>query len=101
MAVKVKTWVWVVVAIVVIGVLGIVAMAGVGFYFFSQHVETQVVSPATASTEFDRVRAQFTGQRALIELDARGRFLRSNPERNPKPGVKVPDQLYVLAFDPD
>ena len=34
MAGKVKTWVWVVGASFVIGGLGIVAMAGVGIYFF-------------------------------------------------------------------
>jgi len=38
MAGKVRTWVWVVVAIVVVGILGVVAMAGLGFYFFSRHI---------------------------------------------------------------
>jgi hypothetical protein len=101
MAVKVKGWVWVVLAIVVLGVLGVVALAGAGFYFFTKHVDTKVVSRADAGLEFERIRTHFTGQRALIELDERGRFLRSNPDRDPKPGVKVPDHLYVLAFDPD
>jgi hypothetical protein len=40
MAGKVKTWVWVVLAIVVIGVLAIVAMAGIGLYILSQHIDT-------------------------------------------------------------
>ena len=48
MAGKVKTWVWVLLAIVVIGILGVIAMAGVGLYFFSQHIETKTASPTEA-----------------------------------------------------
>jgi hypothetical protein len=101
MAVKVRTWVWVVIGLVVLGIVCVFALAGTAFYMFTQHVNTKVVSRSDANQEFEAVRARFTGQKALIELDERGRFLRSNPDRDPKPGVKVPDQLYVLAFDPD
>jgi hypothetical protein len=101
MAVKVRAWVWVVFGIAVLGVLCVVAVAGATYYAFRQHVHTKIVSRSSANLEFDQIRAGFTGERALIELDERGRFLRSNPDRDPKPGVKVPDQLHVLAFDPD
>ena len=101
MAGKVKTWVWVVLAIVVIGVLGVVAMAGVGVYFFSQHIKTQTASPATAAKTFEQITTRFAGQKPLIELDNRGRYLRSNTDRTPPPNAKVPDTLDVIAFDPD
>ena len=101
MAVKVKAWVWVIVAIFVGGILMLIAMAGAGLYFFSQHIKATKVSQATATTEFDTVRAQFTGQKALIELDERGHFLRANADRAAQPNARRPDQLYVLAFDPD
>ncbi len=101
MAAKVKTWVWVVVAIVIIGVLGIVAMAGLGFYFFSQHFDTKVATKESAGVEFEQVKARFTGQKPLIELDQRGQFLRSNPDRPARANARNPDHLYVLAFDPD
>jgi hypothetical protein len=101
MAVKVKTWIWVVVGVVGLGVLCVVAMAGVGFYFFSQHFDTKVVSRESAGSEFEHVKAQFAGQKALIELDERGRFLRANADRAAQPTARRPDQLYVLAFDPD
>lgn len=101
MAGKIKTWIWVVVGIVVIGIIGIVAMAGVGFYFFSQHFDTKVVTRENAAQEFDDVRARFATQKALIELDEHGRFLRANADRPASQHTKVPDQLYVLAFDPD
>lgn len=101
MAGKVKTWVWVVIAIIVVGILGLVAMAGIGFYFFSQHIETRAASPATAARDFDEIRARFTGQTPLIELDDRGRFLRANTDRPTATSIKTPEHLYVLAFDPD
>jgi hypothetical protein len=101
MAGKIKTWVWVVIAIVVICVVGAVAVAGMGYYFFTKHFDTKVTSPARASIEFEQVKAQFTGQKPLIELDERGRFLRANPDRPTRSDNRRPDQLFVLAFDPD
>jgi hypothetical protein len=101
MAVKIKTWIWILVGLFGLGVLCVIAMAGAGFYFFSQHFDTKVVSRERAGNEFDDVKAQFTGQKALIELDERGRFLRANSDREAQPNAKRPDQLYVLAFDPD
>lgn len=101
MAGKVKTWIWVVAAIFVIGILGVVAMAGIGIYFFTQHIETRTASPALAEREFDQVRTPFQGQKPLIELDSRGRYLRSNTEIKAKPDAKIPESVHVIAFDPD
>jgi anionic cell wall polymer biosynthesis LytR-Cps2A-Psr (LCP) family protein len=101
MAGKVKTWVWVVLGIVVIGVLGVIAMAGVGLYFVSQHFDTKAASPANAAREFEQVKAKFTGQSPLIELDEHGRYLRSHTDRTPPVNVRPPDSINVLAFDPD
>jgi hypothetical protein len=101
MAGKVKTWVWVVLAIVVIGVLGVVAMAGVGLYFFSQHIDTKTVSPANAAHDFDQAKLRFTGQKPLIELDEHGRYLRSNADRTPPANATPPESINVMAFDPD
>lgn len=101
MAGKVKTWVWVVLGIVVVGILCVIAVAGVGVYFFSQHVQTRAASPTNAEREFEQIETRFTGQKPLIELDSRGRYLRANTDRNPPANPKVPDALNVLAFDPD
>lgn len=100
MAGKVKTWVWVVLAVVVIGILGIIATAGVGIYFFSQHIKTKTETPAAAARDFETVSARFAGEKPLIELDAHGRYLRSNTDRRAAPGAKTPDALHVMAFDP-
>jgi hypothetical protein len=101
MAGKVKAWVWVLLAIVVIGILSVITLAGVGVYFFSRHIETRTASPAVAATAFDRVTMRFTGQKPLIEVDEHGRYLRSNTDRQAPPNVKLPNNLEVMAFDPD
>ena len=101
MAGKIKTWIWVVVSMVVVSIVGAVAVAGMGYYFFTKHIDTRVTSSASASVEFEQATAQFTGQKPLIELDERGRFLRANPDRPGRADARRPDQLYVLAFDPD
>ena len=99
MAGKVKTWVWVVVGVVVLGILGLVAMAAAGLWFAKTHIDIRSVSPATASIDFERVRQQFTSQKPLIELDERGHFLRANTDR--PSGEHRPQSLHIMAFDPD
>jgi hypothetical protein len=101
MAGKVKTWVWVVIGIVSFCVLLVVAVAGAGFYYFTRHVEARKVTPVAAAAEFDEVRGRFRGQKALIELDERGNFLRSNTDRPAPANPRRPEALHVLAFDPD
>jgi hypothetical protein len=101
MAGRIKTWIWIIVGIIVFGIVCVVAMAGAGFYYFSQHVNAQAATPAKATAQFDQIKTQFKEQRPLIELDERGHFLRSNPDRPTPTTSKKPEQLYVLAFDPD
>ena len=101
MAVKVKTWVWVVVGIVVIGVIGIVAMAAAGLYFFTRNIQTTQASPAVASRSFDEARARFANQKPLIELDHEGEFLRSNLNRDRPSAPPVLEAIHVMAYDPD
>ena len=98
---KVKTWVWVVLGIFVICVLCAVAMAGVGIYYFSQHVHTRAASAANAAHDFEQVKSRFAGQKPLIELDEHGRYLRSNTDRTPPPNANPPESINVMAFDPD
>ena len=66
MAGRVKTWVWVVAGIVVVCFLGVVAMAAVGMYLFTKHIDTREISPASASQEFDEIKAIPIGRRRRI-----------------------------------
>jgi hypothetical protein len=98
---KVKTWVWVVVAIVVLGIIGIIAMAGAGLYFFTRHIQMREASPAVAARSFDDVKARFANQKPLIELNDEGDFLRSNPQRNRLEHAAPLEAIHVMAYDPD
>jgi hypothetical protein len=97
---KVKTWVWILIGGAVLCILGLVAIAAVGFYFVSQHVETKPATAAAAASEFEAVKASFAGQKPLIELDRNGRFLRSHTDRPAPANAAVPNDLHLLAFDP-
>ena len=99
MAGKVRTWVWVVVGLAIACVLGMIAMAGIGFYFFSRHISTSEASPKSAATQFDQVLERFGSKKPLIELDERGEFLRGNPARQASPNARAPESLQVMAFD--
>ena len=96
---KVKTWIWVVVGVIALGILCIVAMAAAGLWFVRSHVNIQTTTVAMAASDFDTVRARFSGQKPLIELDDRGEFVRANTERAAS-SVR-PQTLNMMAFDAD
>ena len=98
MAGKVKTWVWVVLAVVVTGVVAVVSVAGVGFYFFKQHIDTRTVSQRLRP-RLRAVKARFSGQKPLVELES-PRQLPPLQHRAPARGAG-PEQLIVMAFDSD
>jgi hypothetical protein len=98
MAGKVKTWVWVVVGIVVCGILGVIAMAAAGLYFVKSHVNITSTTVAVATQDFQSIRQRFSAQKPLIELDEHGGFLRANTDR--PAGTQRPQTLNVMAFDP-
>lgn len=100
MAGKVKTWVWVLVGIAVVCVLGVIALAAAGFYLVSRHVETQAMTPAGAAAEFEAARSRFEGQTPLVELDEAGRFVRAHTERPVPVEAQPAAYLHLLAFDP-
>jgi hypothetical protein len=96
---KVKTWVWIIAGVVGIGILGIVAMAAAGLWFVRSHVDVRATTVTAASSDFDAVRARFSAQKPLIELDDHGEFVRANTDR--PAGTTRPQSLNVMAFDPD
>ena len=99
MAAKVRAWVWIVVAIVVFGILGVIAMAAAGLWFVKSHVNIQSATTAVASADFQTIRARFANQKPLIELDERGNFLHANTERPSSP--QRPTSMNIMAFDSD
>jgi hypothetical protein len=100
-AIKFKTWIWIIVGVMAFGLLCVIALAAGGIYYVTQNIDAKKVTPTVAASQFDSVRGQFSGQKALIELDEHGDFLRSNTDRTVPPNTRRPEKLYVLAFDPD
>jgi hypothetical protein len=98
---KKKTWIWVVLGVVVF--LGFVAIGGivVAVSFFRQNASfSENVSEDSAKSEFDAVYAKFPGQQPLIQMrDGRPQLV---PERATKAGNgQLLSTLHVIAFDPD
>jgi uncharacterized membrane protein len=98
-------WVWAVVGIVILFVLGIMAMAGAGIYFVTKQVQVRTASPARAESLFDQSRERFKDAQPLIELDADGDIVRSRLREARAAAVKrggpTPslDALHVMAWD--
>src|SRR4051812_6359362 len=99
MAGKVKTWVWVVVGIVAVGIMCVIAAAAVGLWFLRSHVDIHPATTAAVSDEFQTVRARFANQKPLIELDEHGNMFHANTDR--PEGKERPQTLNIMAFDPD
>ena len=97
MAGKVKTWVWVVVGIVVLCMLGVVAVAAAGLWFVKSHVDIRQTTTTAASEDFRTVLTRFANQKALIELDEHGNFVHANVDRPSSP--TRPQSLNIMAFD--
>ena len=100
MALTKKTWLWIIAAFFGIGVIGIIAMAGVGVYFVSKHVEAAKSTGAEASRAFAAVRSRYK-EAPLIEFDVNERArLRTHVADIPT-GRTKPEYLWILAWDPN
>lgn len=96
-----KTWILVIVGILSACVLALVVIAGAGVYFVTRHIHTQRTESTDAMRSLDRARARFKDQRPLIEVDANGRPSVSTPLAELPPGRTEPNELIVLAWNPD
>jgi hypothetical protein len=96
-----KTWIWIIVGVVGACVLGVVALAGVGVYFVSQHVSAKRSTPADALQAVEAARAFFKDQPPLLELDSFGRPQPTRPFASLPTSATKPSELWVLAWNAD
>ncbi|MEO7273341.1 MAG: hypothetical protein ABIX28_21450 [Vicinamibacterales bacterium] len=101
MAGKVKTWVWIVLGVVIACVVTAVVVAGSAFYFLSKQFETHSATVSNANREFDSAKARFRGQQPLVELDRDGGVTRANAGPAAAADMRIPEHVVVMAFDPD
>ena len=94
-----RTWVWVLVG--VFFVLCVMAIGGIVFSvaFFRQNLTVTDMTAVGAAAEFDKVRAQFAGQKPLIQMvDGRPEYVadRAVPSAESRQPLKT---MHVLAWD--
>jgi hypothetical protein len=97
-------WAWALIVVIVLGVIGIIALAGAGVYFVTRQVQVREASPARAQSLFEERRERFKDMKPLIELDTDGDILRSHLEEaraKAHDSSTELDALHVLAWDAD
>ena len=92
----VKGWVWAVIAVVALFVIGVIAMAGAGVYFVSKQMHVQTATPAAAEREFDALRDRLKGKQPLLEIDEDGDIVRNNIDEALLNAPPTPGQLAAL-----
>lgn len=96
-----KTWISIVVAVVIIlGLLALTVVGGTAFFIY-RHVDATFTSEMTAEQEFAAARARFEGQRPLIEIrrDTDEPILHRDLLKDAKMPEKPLESLRVLAYD--
>ena len=95
---QMKTWVIVALALVSLGVMGFVAVAGAGVYFFNKHIDIDTATQNEADLSFDEVRARFAGGTPLVVYDKSSS--RPQVNRNPRERDRTrPETLRILVWD--
>jgi hypothetical protein len=96
-----QTWIWVIVGVVGVCMLGLFVLAGAGMYFVSHHISAVKSTAADALDQFDHARAPFKGQRPLIEVDDLERERSTRPLSEMPTSTTRPQQMWVLAWNPN
>jgi len=96
-----KTWIWIIVACLGMGVMSLFGLAAAGVYFVASHIDTERVSSAEAMRAFDDARAEFKEMKPLFELDNSERAQPTRVLREIPSGTTRPDDLWIMAWDPD
>jgi hypothetical protein len=97
-----KTWIWIIVGVLGVGLVALIVVAGAGVYFITSHVHQQRASSGDALRSFEQARAKFGDQKPLVEVDAGSdqakvvRRLEDIPTSQTRPQT-----LAILAWDPD
>jgi len=99
--VKRRTWLWILLAMLGLCVIGVIAIAGAGLYFVSSHVSSKTMTTADAFKEFDAARAPFKDTKPVFEIDARERPRQMRKLSDFPTASKRAEQVRVMVFDDD
>ena len=99
---KPKTWIWVVVALLVVCFIGFLAVVGAGFLFVARQVRTEPASEKLAVDVFATARARFEGQEPVIQIRTSAGVVRTRITRKPPAdaAAQSPESMHVMVWDP-
>ena len=98
---KKRTWLWIVLACIGVCVIAMFVIAGAGMYFVTKHINISRASSSDALHSFDDARNAFKDQQPLFILDNRERPREARPLTELPNGEIKPENLWILAWDPD
>jgi hypothetical protein len=99
---KSKTWIWIVAAVLAVGIIGFVAVVGVSLMFVARQVRTEPASAESAKRAFAAARARFAGQEPIVQIDSAGDIVRTRITREPPAeasGAPL-ESMHVMVWDP-
>ena len=101
MALKKKTWIWIIASVLGVCILSVIALAGFGYYFISRNVKAEKSTATDAFRAFDDAKVRFKDTPALFELDRDEKPKLVRPlEAMPTAATRA-DAMHILAWDPD
>lgn len=96
-----RTWLWILVTIVGLGLVGLVAMAVGGMYFMSHHIDARRSTRADAVQAFDAARAPFQHAQAVFALDEHDRPQQVRQLGDLPTAARQAEVVWILAWEPD
>lgn len=98
---KTKTWIWIIAGFLGVCVVVLLAVAGAGVYFVSQHINAKKASTTDALHQFEEARSMLKDKKPILELDRLGHPREvQRTEQLPTSTVK-PTDMVILAWNPE
>lgn len=98
---KTKTWLWIILGVMGLGIFCMFGLAAAGVYFVASHIDTDRVSSAEALRQFDAERERFGTQLPLFELDEFEHPREVRRLRDLPSATRKPREMRIMAWDPD
>jgi uncharacterized membrane protein len=95
-----RTWLTILIGLVLAVFVLCIALVGGSVYWFYQHVQRQPMSRESAADEFSRERARFVGQTPLIEVRQGEQPVVHRTIRRGAPVAATLTAVHVLVYDP-
>lgn len=96
-----RTWIWIIVAVLGLGIICIIGVAGAGMYFVSQHFKASKISTADAIKAIDEARVRFKTDQPVFLLDKSDHPRQVRKFEDMPTSTTKTQSVYVLAWDPD